>query len=178
MSRTCLAAGAIFVGLLFGLTGNAAGPSLSSIAPKVLVAISGTDSHVVTPSCKLITNSADWARVWSDHLGTTVDDYYRPLMEVDFDHCMLVALFRGEERHIRRIEIEAQVETADAIVIRFGELGYQTMDSDKEGPLQRAYAFVIIPKTEKAIIVEGRLVPLGPVPRVWESWARLNERSR
>jgi len=146
---------------------------------KPLVAISGTNSHVSKPSYQRIVTPEDWTRVWVSHLGTTSDNAYRPLLEVDFDRCLVVAIFRGERGNIRQIQVHSLSETADSIVIRFEELGYQTSvragEVDEYKVPDRPYAFVILPKSDKAIVLEeniNRSLVLDGPPK-WKSVARL-----
>lgn len=172
------------------ITSIAVGPNFGSFAwaienanlppmSKPLVAISGADSHVSRPSYQRITTPENWTRVWVSHLGTTPDNAYRPLLEVDFDRCLVVVIFRGIRVNIRQIQIHSLLETADSVVVRFEELGYQTRsragaDDEYEVP-DRPYAFVILPKTDKAIVLEENINhdPQGGPPE-WKAIARLS----
>ncbi len=87
-------------------------------APKPLMLLSGTDSHVTKPSCSRIDNFEEWTRMWCSHLGKMKDDAYRPHLEIDFERCMVIAIFRGEERNIRGMEIASMLENPESIVIR------------------------------------------------------------
>jgi hypothetical protein len=146
---------------------------------KPLVAISGTDSHVKKPSYDRVTTLEDWTRIWARHLGTTVDSYYRPLFEVDFDRCMLVVIFRGEKIQTRRIEIESVSENADQVVIRFWEIGYgiQLGPGEIRPPPERPYAFIVLPKNNKEIILEEKIwskyEQAHDLPPKWKERARL-----
>ncbi|HEY4235407.1 MAG TPA: hypothetical protein VGM76_18395 [Lacipirellulaceae bacterium] len=140
---------------------------------KALVAISGADSHVRKPTYERISTPEDWYRVWARHLGTTKDDAYCSILEVDFDRCLVVAIFRGEETNIRGIRIDSLLESTDSIVIRFVRLGYQTAGSDNNKPPDRPYAFVIVPKTDKSIVLEQRIQAMGDQQQQWEECAQL-----
>jgi hypothetical protein len=151
--------------------------SLRSVS-KPLVAISGTDSRVTKPSYARITTPEDWVRIWVSHLGTTSDNAYRPHLEVDFDRCLVIAIFRGNKVNVRGIQIDSLSETRDSIAIRFNEITYQT-----EGPVDeykvpdRPYTFIIVPKTDKTIIVEEHINrSLRGGPPVWKVRARLEEK--
>jgi hypothetical protein len=124
---------------------------------KPLVTLSGANSHVRKPAYERIATPEDWRRVWTSHLGTLPDSFYGSRFEVDFDHCLVVAIFRGEETNIRGIQIESLSDSADSVVIRFVELGYQTAGSDNNKPPDRPYAFLVLPKTNKSIILEERI---------------------
>jgi hypothetical protein len=165
----------VVFGMFFGFVGRAAENEKRPPVSKPLVAISGADSHVHVrkPSYERVTTPEDWARIWISHLGTTKDDAYRPLLEVDFDRCLVVVIFGGERINIRRIEIDSLSENTNSIVIRFTELGYQTDGADNNKPSDRPYAFIIVPKTNKSIVLERNLANLGVQAPEWKEVARL-----
>jgi hypothetical protein len=138
-----------------------------------LVAISGADSHVGKPSYQRITTAKDWARIWATHLGTSVDDAYRQLLEVDFQRCLIVVIFQGEAINVRGIQIVSFSETLNSITIRFDELTYQTAGDSNNDPPRRPYAFVIIPTTSKTIVVEENVQNYKDAPLEWKQIARL-----
>jgi hypothetical protein len=169
----------VVIGSYFGTVGVAAQEESSSPISTPLVAISGTDSHVTKPSYERVTTAKDWRRIWAGHLETTVDSYYRAIMEVDFDRCLVVVMFRGEQIQIRQITIDSVLETAGSITIRFNELGYGIgLGKDEKPPKpERPYAFVILPKTNKEIVWEEKIwskedSARGRPPK-WEERARL-----
>ena len=142
---------------------------------KPLVATSGANSHVRKPSFMRVTKSEDWIRIWAAHLGTTKDDAYRSLFEVDFDRLLVIVIFRGETANVRGIQIDSLSETPDSVVVRFTELGYQTAGIDNNKPWDRPYAFVISSKTNKIIVVEENIQTVKGDPPVWKERAQLKE---
>jgi hypothetical protein len=109
-----------------------------------------------------------------------VDDAYRPTMDVDFNRCIVVAMFRGERVQIRQITVDSVSETSNSVIIRFSELGYGIkLDQGKKPPKpERPYAFIVVPKTNKEIILEEKAqdkyaVAHGQPPQ-WKQWARLS----
>ena len=126
---------------------------------KPLVAMSGTDSRIQQASFLRVSSTKELMNVWARHLGTAVDDYYRPLFEVDFDRCLVIAIFLGERIQIRRMEIESVSEKGDAIVIRFWAIGYAISlgPNDKPAPPERPYTFVVLPKSDKEILLEEKI---------------------
>ena len=163
----------VMFGPFFALVGRAA--EKKSIPPmsKPLVAMSGADSYVKTPSYQRVTTPDDWTRIWASHLGTTKDDAYRPLLDVDFTRCLVVVIFRGEEINTRGIQIDSAFETTESIVIRFTELGYQTAGEANNKPPDRPYAFVIIPRTHKSIVLEENFPTMIPRSPKWQEVVRL-----
>jgi hypothetical protein len=142
-------------------------------ASQPLVVISGTDSHVSKPSYERVTTPESWARIWASHLGTSKDDAYRPLLEVDFDRCLVVAVFRGDETNIRRLQVDSLSETADSVVIRFTELGYQTAGDSNDKPPDRPYAFIVVFKTSKRIVLERNFPNMLSTVPEWNEVAQL-----
>jgi hypothetical protein len=132
----------------------------AAVQSKPLLAFSGTDSRVKETSYHRVTTANDWAKLWARHLGTSERDYYRPLFEVDFDRCLLIVIFRGERGQTRQLQIESLSEYANSIVIRFWEMGYNTISTDpnyKRPPPERPYAFIVLPKTNKLIVLEEKI---------------------
>jgi hypothetical protein len=145
-----------------------------------LVAISGTDSQVRAAFYKRVTTSKEWQQIWADHLGTSVDDHYRPLFELDFEHCLMIAIFRGEQIQTRRLQIETVSENADSLVIRFWQIGYGVSvgPDGTTPPPERPYAFIVLPKTNKPIILEEKIWSKEDQarnrPPEWKEIARLS----
>jgi hypothetical protein len=145
---------------------------------KPLVAISGADSSVRLPSFERIATAKGWTSVWVRHLGTTTEDAYRPRLEVDFDRCLVVVIFRGERQNVRGIQVGSLRESTDSIILRFEELTYQTeqtaqASNQKARPPALPYAFVILSKTSKPIILEEGTRQYINEPPTWRVCARL-----
>lgn len=154
---------------------------ISSPPSKPLVAISGTDSHVKNESYERVETQGEWSNALARHLGTSVDDAYRPVIEVDFDKCFVIVVFRGDQIQVRQLIVDKLTEEKESITLRFSELGYQIGNS---GPnplppeVQRPYAFVVLPKSDK---------PVRLLETIWNNkdsvndfstkeWARLTPR--
>ena len=141
--------------LLYGISLNVIGwAGDNSDGVKPLVVISGANSNVTSPSLAVIQTDEQWQRVWAKHLGTTVDDAYRAAMEVDFDRCMVVAVFRGSTRNVRGVAIDSVSMVGESIRIRLTDVGYQTGGKDNDKPLDRPYAIIVLPKSAKGVVVE------------------------
>ena len=144
-------------------------------AQKPLVVISGADSHVMKPAFERYASPDDWTRAWAKHLGTTVEDHYRAVLDVDFDRCLVVAIFQGAKVNARGIRIESIREGAESIYIRFEELGYQSVvgPNSKPKPPERPYAFIVLPKSSKRIVIEENVQSIKNAPPKWQERARL-----
>ena len=149
----------VVVGLSLSIAASAAPKELPRAITKPLVAVSGSDSQVREPSCLRVTTEKDWRSVWARHLGTSTADSYRALFEVDFDCCLVIVIFRGERIQTRRLEIESVSEIPESIVVRFNEPGYGIALGTNESapPPERPYAFIVLPKTDKEIVIEEKI---------------------
>jgi hypothetical protein len=168
---------AVAFGLFLVIAGGVAASEPQSPISKPLVALSGVDSHVTNPSYKRVATPRDWARVWSRHVGELADEGYEPAMYVDFDRCVVVAIFRGDKRQIDSLRVHSVTENAFEVMIRLNELGYgiALRQGEKLPPPVRPYAFVVLPKTDKLIVLEESHPVKGPrnADSRWEEWARL-----
>ncbi len=176
-SRARVSVAGIAVLLLVGFVVNSgawAGENAESVKP--FVVISGADSHVTKPSLAAIQVDEQWQRVWAQHLGTTVDDAYRAAMEVDFDRCMVVAVFRGSTRNVRGVTIDSVSAMGASTRIRLNDVGYQTGGKSSERPLDRPYAFIVLPKSAKHVVVEENVQQYKGEPPVWKEWRRTEGR--
>jgi hypothetical protein len=122
--------------------------------PMPLVSMSGANSEVREASYQRVESPDTWARIWAKHLGTSVDDAYRAHLEVDFDRCEVVVIFRGEQINARGVQIDSTEEMEDAVIVRFTQLGYQTAGASNNEPPDRPYAFIVIPTTQKSIVLK------------------------
>jgi hypothetical protein len=120
---------------------------------KPLTVISGADSHIKKPLYKRVTTQTECNSIWANHFGTTADDAYRPQLEVDFDRCMVIMIFRGDQVNNRGIDVSASSEARDAIVIRLLPLTYQTFGENNKKPPDRPYALIVLPKSNKRIVI-------------------------
>jgi len=167
----------IAVLFVFGFVVNSVGWAVeNSDSFRPFVVMSGADSHVTKPSLTVIQGNEQWQRVWEEHVGTTVDDAYRAAMEVDFDRCMVVVVFRGLTRNVRGIAVDSVSASGESIRIRLNDVGYQTGGKGNDRPLDRPYVFIILPKSTKDIVVEENVQKYKGEPPEWKDWLRTGGR--
>ena len=143
---------------------------------KPLVYLSGNNSKVSKQFYERITNADEMAKVWAQHLGTSKDDYYRPMFEVDFDRCMVVAILRGKQIQVRQVEVNSISVQKDSLIVRFTEFGYSIGATDKmpETEYKYPYVFVVLPKTDKEIVLVAGQPIKGRKPTTnWQEIVRL-----
>jgi hypothetical protein len=159
--------------VLFLMSACAIAANAAEKARMPLVVLSGADSEIRQASYRRITEPDEWAKLWASHMRRTVDDPYSPQLDVDFERCMVVAILRGERRNSRGIQIDSIEDSDDALVIRFTQLGYQTSGADNNKPLDRPYAFVVVPSTAKTVVFEENFPNMTGTPPKWTEVARM-----
>jgi len=113
--------------------------------------------------------------VWAAHLGTSPDDAYRAAFEVDFDKCVVVAILKGDQINVRGVEVNSLLDNQDSTILRFTQVYYQTANVGKNKPPDKPFAFVVLPKTNKQIILEEDVYTVTNEPPKWKEIARLGQ---
>lgn len=140
-----------------------------------LAVLSGDNSHVSVLTYRRIASETEWKRVWLKHLGLQEDTIYRPTMEVDFSRCIVIAILGGRSVNCCGYKIDSVRDHKDAVVVRFDEVSFQTAGPDGGAQHVTPYAFIVIPKTDKPVVLqENKSQNMSRTPAVWEEAARLN----
>jgi hypothetical protein len=147
-------------------------------APSVLVplvTLSGAQSHVSEERCVRITTQEEWAALWLEHLGHPAkpkyDIYFNKagLPVVDFEHCMVVAVFGGEGSNCAGVSaVAGALEDPDAEtltpvangeeVLRLSWHSYQS--SDRADPVC-TFGFFVLPRSSAPLVVQDRSMRRG-----------------
>jgi hypothetical protein len=169
------------VGVLLGLTCAAASVFAAergrpSREIKPCVVITGADSRVKVRGYLRVTSTVEWARLWQEHkAGVSNDRYDRfhdelTLPLIDFESYMAVAMFEGKTVNSAGLVIVSISEDEQRITVRFEEKGYQTENgADTVTP----YAFVVVPRSAKTLVLEENVQQHKAHPPVWEKRATL-----
>lgn len=153
----------------------------ANVEPKPLLVWSGPDSQVRQTSYFRAATPAEWRKVWLAHIGRTEEnafDVRLPSVDIDFDKCVVVAVFRGQAANHRGLAVESIAETADEVTLRFDYLTFQTAAplnaAGKGGGAVRAsaYGFILLPATKKTIVLEENVQGLKNQPAKWKERAR------
>jgi hypothetical protein len=150
-------------------------PPLARVASVPLVVLSGNDSRVKQLAYSRISSSKEWDKTWLNHLGMKDEAIFRPALEVDFDRCCIVAVFMGEYVNTCRLVVESIRDVGNATVMRFDHVSYQTGDKPDR---VRPYAFIVIPKTDKPIVLEENVSSNIGGPPVWKEVVRLSAKKK
>jgi hypothetical protein len=139
---------------------------------KPYVSFTGVAGTRVPRNCKKITSRNEWAKLWLQNEGLPIEqeeyDYFYNTSRVpvvDFDNCMVIAVFEFKGAVIRGIPfggftgMEA-VEEKNNLVVHLNTKTFQTIDRSDSlktaEPSNRStlYAFFVIPRSSKKIILQ------------------------
>jgi len=143
------------------------------------VVLTGSDSAVQKAECLRITSDADWQALWVRHVAQLgrikAGRPGAPRPQVDFQRCMVVAVFGGATWNTEGLRVVSTAETGGEIVIGSDWLSYQTMETaDKVTP----YAFIVMPASPKPILVQVDTRDLREradnAPPKWQDLCRLS----
>jgi hypothetical protein len=118
--------------------------------------------------------------LWLSHLGKTEADRFRehlPIVQIDFEKCMVIAIFQGAKTNSRGLRVISVNENNDNVTLRVDDMSYQTSGGLNGGggggvPV-KPYAFVVISKSAKLVVVEEDVQSLKDKPPEWKERARL-----
>lgn len=156
--------------LQFSMAADAEKPSLITSA---LMVLTGNDSHVLKPAYIRVQSAAEWKKTWLGHLGLTEDTIYRAAMEVDFNRCIVIAVFGDNSENSCGYRIDSVREDKNSIVVRLDDISYQTEGPDGGADRVAPYAFIVLPKSKKTVILEkNEQIYIGEAAE-WKEVARL-----
>jgi hypothetical protein len=170
--RTLLLVSVLFLAETLCHASRAPAVEKSNTGTSALMVLTGNDSKIVKPAYQRVRSAAEWKRTWLSHLGFKSDTIYRPAMEVDFNRCMVIAVFGGKYVNSCGYRIESVIENKISILIRFDDISYGTAGgADRVTP----YAFVVLPKTDKPVVLEKNMQRYKGEPPEWKEVARLSK---
>ena len=119
------------------------------------VVLSGNDSGVQEPECRRIVTDLEWQALWDRHVAQEqrikAGRPPAPKPEVDFQRCMVLAVFGGSTWNTEGLEVVSAADKPDEIVIGVDWLSYQSMgDADKVTP----FAFIVMPLSRKPVLLQ------------------------
>jgi hypothetical protein len=151
-------------------------------APKQLqpyVTISGSFSEIAQARHLRIVDQKDWAAVWREHRGKEAEKnaYSEPVVpDVNFQGCMVVAVFRGQTVNSNGLYLVSLEDRADAIVLRYDSHSFQTAsligDPGGGASAVRPYGIFVVPRSDKELVIEQNVQNLKNHPPIWKERAR------
>lgn len=134
--------------------------SAEHVVKKPYVTITGANSKIEAREYHRVVNKEQWTALWLRHLGRGDQEKYSlyynregvPL--VDFESCMIIAVFQGRAWNSAGLKAHSLVELDDRIVFRFDDKCYQT---GPKGDRVAVFGFFVVPKSTKLFILEENI---------------------
>lgn len=130
----------------------------------------GPHSAVDVRRFERVTAAADFAKLWREH-RPEADNRHADMLDVDWDAQMVVAIFQGKSANSDGVKTEDVIDRGADLLIRYDDYSYQTMSTGKDpnGGAQRvtAFGFIVLPRSEKPIVIEENTQGLIGKPPIW-----------
>ena len=138
-----------------------------------LLVMTGWVSEIAEPRWRLAASQAVFDEEWMAHMGDRVQRAAQgwPMTpSIDFTACQAIFIFGGDGFNANGFRVEQMVEAADALTIRFDRISFQTSSSDgpDHGHPARPWAVVVVPRTDRTVILEENVQGLIGEPPVWK----------
>jgi hypothetical protein len=136
----------------------------------------GSDSKISKSEIDLIESDAALLGVWARHAGRRCDSYYRegaPL--VDYHKFCIVAAFLGRSENVAGVAAAGLHSTTASSVLR---LQIQSFQTGPTGVAGTPYAFIVVPKRGRHVVIEKNVQTQMGQPPIWKHWATLSSSRR
>ena len=152
----------------------AAAQAPGSFEYRPYVGLWGADSKRKNIDYHRVMKRDELTKVWLAHVGVDRDrhsDYYNKarVPEVDFERCMVLAIFRGQMKNSAGVKIVSITESADSILVRFDDRAYKTANEVHE---VTPYGFFVLPRSNKLMVLEENVQNRTRGKPVWKERAR------
>jgi hypothetical protein len=131
---------------------------------RILGTYSGLDSRVDRQESKRVASRHEWARLWAQHAEGRAP-------EVDFDRCMVVAVFLGRTGTSLGLTAVRAAEDYEEVVLRLDDGSFQQMGEPP--PPRTPFAFFVLPASSKPVVLEMPVRESLDEPALWRERARL-----
>jgi hypothetical protein len=134
----------------------------------------GAHSRIDAAEYSRIRTEEDWKKLWTRHAGEVLETPYKiaKYPVVDFERCEVLAVFAGKTMNTRGLALAGLVEEADRVLLRFDRTS-RSYQSGPEGDEVTPFLICVVPRTDKAVVVEEDVHDMkGDAPR-WKERARL-----
>jgi hypothetical protein len=169
MRIACLGILAVALGIAAAEEKQDARPYVTLAGPKSLV--DAREYHRILAREELVT-------AWLRHKGIDPakhSEYHNEagVPDVDFERCMVVAVFGGEGVNSAGIYAVSLSEEKDRVLLRFDHRSYQ---SGPEGNRVTPFGFFFVPRSAKELVLEENVQNLIGGAPVWKERARFGAR--
>jgi hypothetical protein len=149
-----------------------------ALGQRPLVELSGADSKVAKRSYEIVSNQEDWNRLWQRHTGRpgkyVFGDEGQPA--VNFDRCVVVAVFQGTQASSLGVFVREIVEQTDRLVLRFDNRWFASGAGRRLAPARPSmpFGFFVLPRISKEIVLEEAVYTKKDLPPIFESRGALH----
>jgi hypothetical protein len=156
-----------------------AAPARSEDLPRALKPVivwTGTDSKRAKESFSCCRSQAEWEASWHKHQGGDERADGQPCPQVDFDTHMVIVIFHGESGQNHGIDILSISEERECVRLRYKPSWFQVAFREGEarrGYATQSYAFAVLPRSRKAVVLEEDVQHYIGKPPEWEERAKL-----
>ncbi len=151
---------------------------------KAFVHWSGPESAIEKPLYTVVRSERDWLELWATHTGKPVKkgNMSQPLDAplIDFDACMVVAIFQGTKWNSNGVKAVSITEESDLLRFRFDESTYQTamafgnpVAAKREKGSARPYGIFVLPRVNKTVVIEENVQGMKDRPAKWSERERI-----
>ena len=140
---------------------------------KPLIALHGRNSKIKKPKVVRITTAEDWQALWMEHKTGSAKPTDIPgdleYADLDFKKVMAIGMFQGEGSHFAGFSSHSISEVEGRILVRVTAHTYQ---SGPETPATQAWGILILPRSDKEVVLEHDVQHLLGEPPKWKEWTR------
>lgn len=170
----------LVVGIAIAASALAAGnlpESLRAIKPgRALLVLTGSASEIAEPRYELAASQEVFDSIWVEHMGDRIEKAAQGWTlppQIDFERCEALFIFDGAVRNSNGFRVMDVIEEADAVTVRVDSISYQTasFDGRDAGVAVKPWALVLLPATEKTILIEENVQNLKAGEPQWKQRA-------
>jgi hypothetical protein len=166
--------------VLLTATPPSAAPLAKEQAAKPIAVLHGANSKIVKERMLRVLSEKDWKELWIEHKLGSVDKKEMPrdfeYLDFDFDKVMIIAIFQGKGCCCDGFTCHSISEDLDRIVVQVNSLSYQAgIASFPSGivgeiPETQAWGILVLPRSNKEIVLKRVVRDRLTDPLVWEEW--------
>jgi hypothetical protein len=141
------------------------------------VGLWGAHSAVKQKSFHRITTPEAWTALWLSHRGKEAKGhsaYYNEagVPDVDFERCMVVAIFQGEAWNSAGVRVVSITDDGARLTLRYDDRSYQTAGPNGGGERVTAFGLFVLPRSAMELVVEEDVQGLKGRPDRYRERAR------
>jgi hypothetical protein len=145
---------------------------------KPVMVWTGTDSKQAKESFTRCCSQKDWEVSWHKHQGGDGQANHRTCPEIDFDSYMVIVIFHGKSSQNIGINIVDVFEDKESFHVRYKPLWYQIgillgANLDQKQLDTQSYVFIVLPKSQKAIVLEENVSGVIVGPPIWKERTKM-----